>query len=100
MRFLKTLFWVLIAVFVAILASLNWHTVTVNLWGDLQLDIRLPILIAIAFLIGFLPPWLIQRGRVWTLRRRLSALERQQQFEAARPPATETNSGDITEAQA
>ena len=45
MQFLKTLFWVIIAVFVAILASRNWHDVTLNLWGDIQADIKVPVLI-------------------------------------------------------
>ena len=45
MQFLKTLFWVVIAVFLAILASRNWHDVTLNLWGDIQVDIKTPVLI-------------------------------------------------------
>jgi hypothetical protein len=55
MQFLKTLFWVLIAVVVALFASRNWFDVTVNLWGDIQADIKLPILLLIVFLIGFAP---------------------------------------------
>ena len=50
MQFLKTLFWVLIAVFVAIFASRNWRDVTLNLWGDIQADIKMPVL-----LLGLLP---------------------------------------------
>ena len=45
MQFLKTLFWVVIAVFLAILASRNWHDVTLNLWGDIQADVKIPILL-------------------------------------------------------
>ena len=37
----------MIAVFLAILASRNWHDVTLNLWGDIQADIKLPILLGI-----------------------------------------------------
>jgi putative membrane protein len=77
MRFLSTLFWVLLAVIVVLFASRNWTDVTLNLWGDIQADIKVPILLLIAFLIGFLPTWLILRARVWTHRRRLEALERQ-----------------------
>ena len=78
MQFLKTLFWVVIAVFLAILASRNWHDVTMNLWGDLQADIKTPVLIHFAFLLGWLPTYLILRGRVWQLRQRLASFERQQ----------------------
>ena len=76
MQFLKTLFWVLIAVVIALFASRNWSDVTLNLWNDLQADIKVPILLLIVFLIGFLPTWLILRARIWSLRRRLEAMER------------------------
>ena len=76
MQFLKTLFWVLIAVLVALFASRNWSEVTVNLWGDIQADIKLPVLMLIIFLLGFLPTWLILRARIWSLDRRVDAMER------------------------
>lgn len=76
MQFLKTLFWVLIAVVVVLFASRNWSDVTLNLWGDIQADIKLPVLMLIVFLIGFLPTWLILRARIWSLRRRADAMER------------------------
>jgi uncharacterized integral membrane protein len=77
MRFLSTLFWVLMAVIVVLFGSRNWTDVTLNLWGDIQLDIKIPVLLLIAFLIGFLPTWLIMRARMWSHRRRVEALERQ-----------------------
>ena len=78
MQFLKTLFWVVLAVFLAILASRNWHDVTMNLWGDIQADIKLPILIGLVFLLGWLPTYLIHRARLWRVRSRLDSFERQQ----------------------
>ena len=78
MQFLKTLFWVVIAVFLAILASRNWHDVTMNLWGDIQADIKLPILIGIVLLIGWLPTYLVHRARLWRVKSRLDSFERQQ----------------------
>jgi putative membrane protein len=71
MQFLRTLFWVVIAAFVAIIASENWRDVTLDLWGNLQADIKLPILLTFTFLLGFLPTWLVMRGKIWRLRRRL-----------------------------
>ena len=76
MNFLKTLFWVVVAVFLAIFATRNWADVTINLWGNLQADVKLPILIFLSYLIGFLPPFLILRGRIWRLRRKLALAER------------------------
>ena len=78
MQFLKTLLWVLLAVVVALFASRNWVPVTLALWGDIQADIKLPALLLVVFLIGFLPTWLTMRARQWALTRRLEALERNQ----------------------
>ena len=87
MQFLKTLFWVLLAVFIALFASRNWFDVTLNLWGDIQVDIKIPVLLAVMFLLGFLPTFLIERARLWTLRRRVEAQERQQAAAVtSRPP--------------
>lgn len=76
MQFLKTLFWVLVAVVVALFASRNWVPVTLSLWGDIQADIKIPVLLAIMFLLGLVPTWLIMRAKVWTMKRRVEALER------------------------
>lgn len=72
MQFLKTLMWVLIAVLVAIIAGNNWRDVTVDLWSNLQADIKLPVLLIDVFLLGFLPTWLVMRGKLWRLKRRIA----------------------------
>jgi len=77
MNFLKTLFWVLLAVLVALFATRNWADTTLSLWGDIQADVKVPILLLVVFLLGFLPTWLIMRARIWTMRRKLEALDRQ-----------------------
>jgi len=87
MQFLKTLFWVLIAVLVSLFARANWTAVTLNLWGDIQAETKLPVLLLIAFLIGLLPTWLIMRARMWTLRRRIDSMERNRV--SSLPPATD-----------
>lgn len=76
MQFLKTLMWVLLAVVIALFASRNWFPVTLSLWGDIEADIKLPILLFLFFLAGFLPIWLILRARLWTANRRIEAMER------------------------
>ena len=91
MQFLKTLFWVLIAVFVALFGSRNWSDVTLSLWGDIQADIKLPVLLLIVFLLGFLPTWLILRARIWSYRRRIEAAERNRM---AALPAESAAQGD------
>ena len=86
MQFLKTLFWVLIAVAVALFSFRNWFDVTVNLWGDIQADIKLPVLLLVAFLIGFAPTWSVMRTRLWSHRRRIEAMERSRL--ASLPPSS------------
>jgi uncharacterized integral membrane protein len=75
MQFLRTLFWVVIAAFVAIIASENWRDVTLDLWGNMQADIKIPVLLLFAFLLGFLPTWLVMRGKLWRLKRRVAQEE-------------------------
>ena len=89
MQFLRTLFWVVIAAFVAIIASNNWRDVTIDLWANLQADIKIPVLLLIAFFAGFLPPWLILRGKLWRLKRRLSQEEVKPVPAAPSPPPAE-----------
>lgn len=77
MQFLKTLFWVALAVTAVLFASVNWATVTLDLWGGLQADVKLPVLVLAAFLLGLLPMLALHRARLWTYRRRVEMLERQ-----------------------
>jgi lipopolysaccharide assembly protein A len=74
MQFLKTLFWVVVAVVMVLFARDNWQVVHVNLWAGLIADIKLPVLVLFAFLLGFLPTFIIYRARLWSLRRRLETM--------------------------
>ena len=76
MQFLKTLFWVILAVVLVLFARANWDNVTIDLWGGLQADVKLPVLVIASFLIGFLPMLILYRTRVWTLRKRLEGRDR------------------------
>jgi lipopolysaccharide assembly protein A len=84
MQFLKTLFWVVVAVGLVLFASVNWVPVTVQLWGGLQADVKLPVLVLAAFMLGFLPMFAIHRARLWSYRRRL---ETQERVTVVNPPA-------------
>ncbi|MGF1550324.1 MAG: lipopolysaccharide assembly protein LapA domain-containing protein [Sphingomonadaceae bacterium] len=78
MHFLKSLFLVAATLILVVFAHANRQFVTVNLWGGLQADARLYVLILIAVLIGFLPTFIVLRARIWSLKRRLESAERQQ----------------------
>jgi uncharacterized integral membrane protein len=73
MQFLKTLFWVILAVVLVLFAHANWNMVTIRLWGGLEADVKMPVLVIGAFLLGFLPTFILYRTRIWSLKRRLEA---------------------------
>jgi uncharacterized integral membrane protein len=77
MQFLKTLFWVVVAILLVLFASANWHAVTVHLWGGLEADVKLPVLVLGSFLLGLLPALVLHYTRLWKLRRKLEVQERQ-----------------------
>lgn len=70
MAFLRTLFWVAVTVVVVVFATRNWIPVTINLFGDLQADVKLPVLLMIAFLAGFVPLYIWHVATRWRDRRR------------------------------
>jgi uncharacterized integral membrane protein len=77
MQFLKTLFWIALTVVLVLFAKANWTDATLRLWGGLEADVKLPVLVLAAFLLGFLPTFIVYRTRLWGLRRRLEPAERQ-----------------------
>ena len=76
MQFLKTLFWIVLTVIAVAFAFKNWTPVTILLWGNIVVDVKLPILMFAAFLIGLLPTYIFHRAIRWRLRRRLENIER------------------------
>ncbi len=77
LRFLKTLFWIVVAVLATLFAVRNWRDVTIELWGNLQADVKIPVLLAIVFVLTFVPTVLTYRARLWRLQNRLSVPQRQ-----------------------
>ncbi|HYZ48829.1 MAG TPA: hypothetical protein VE567_08040 [Sphingomonas sp.] len=71
MSFLKTLFWIVVAVIVALFCFNNWTVVDVNLWNGMILETKLPILLGLFFLLGLLPPLLLWQATRYRLRRRM-----------------------------
>lgn len=84
MHFLRTLFWVVIAVVAVVFSIRNWTPVVVHLWGGLDADVKLPVLLLIFFLIGFLPWFTIHKATRWQFKRRLETAQRALDEERAR----------------
>ncbi len=96
MQFLKTLFWIALTVVLVLFAKANWTNATLRLWGGLEADVKLPALVLAAFLLGFLPTFILYRARLWSLRRRLEPVERTAVPAPLSPaaPVTVSNSAD------
>ena len=97
MQFLKTLFWIALTVVLVLFAKANWNAVTLKLWGGLEADIKLPVLVLAAFLLGFLPTFIVYRARLWGLKRRLEPAERPVSVAPApapRPVAVDNGEGE------
>jgi uncharacterized integral membrane protein len=77
LRFLKTLFWIIVAALVTLFAARNWRDVTVDLWSNLQVDIKLPILLFLLFLVGLVPTWLAFRAKLWRAGNRATMAQRE-----------------------
>ena len=67
--------WILLtalAVAFLLLAVANWTPVPFRLPDGTMVNIRLPLLLAIAFIAGWLPTWLLHLGTKATLKRKLA----------------------------
>ena len=79
MQFIKILFWVLLLVATFIFWWTNEARASLDL-GAAVVEARVSTFVVGAFLLGFLPTWLLLRGSKWRLSRRIKTLE-----EAAKP---------------
>lgn len=89
MQFLKTLFWFLLAVTVAVFSIGNWTTVPIKLWAGLIAEVNLPLLLVLTFLAGLFPVLLYHHAVKWRLRQKLTTAERalaELRIAAAAPP--------------
>jgi putative membrane protein len=90
MQFLRTLFWVVVAVIAVIFSVRNWTPVTIHLWGGIDADVKLPVMLAAAFALGLVPMFIVYRATRWRLKRRLETVERALAISlpTASPPAS------------
>ncbi|WP_077147721.1 DUF1049 domain-containing protein [Sphingopyxis sp. KK2] len=77
MGIVRTIIWVLLTALLVVFSTVNWVVVPVQVWPNLIVETKLPAIVLISFLIGFLPTWLAWRAARWSLKRRLDHSERQ-----------------------
>jgi hypothetical protein len=87
MQFIKILFWVLLLVATFIFWWTNEARASLDL-GAAVVEARVSTFVVGAFLLGFLPTWLLLRGSKWRLSRRIKTLEDAARPASAPPPAT------------
>ncbi len=76
MQFLRTVFWVVLAVAGVIFAFNNGQRVDVIFWGDITINTPLWMVALLAFLLGLLPILILHRATRWNLNRKLDAANR------------------------
>jgi uncharacterized integral membrane protein len=86
MAFLRTLFWIAVTVIVVVFSVRNWMPVPVNLFGDTVVETKLPMLLFVGFLIGFVPLYAWHRAVKWRHDRKLSRIERAASPTVMTPP--------------
>jgi putative membrane protein len=85
--------WILataLAISFLLLAVANWTPVPFRLPDGAMINVRLPILLGLAFVAGWLPTWLIHLGSKATWKRKLArtgALENRTTPPVSTPPA-------------
>jgi len=101
MQFLKTAFWVILAVAVALFCKANHRPLDIKLWGDFVWSTKIWFPILIAFLLGAVPFWVFGRAARWRLQKRLDSTERAlASATAASASAAETQAVSIASAPA
>lgn len=88
MQIVRTIVWVLLLVALLLFSIANWDPiVTVRIWEGLVVDTKIPAIVVVSFLIGFLPMWLYHRAAKWQLKRRIASLEASARTAATTPVA-------------
>lgn len=76
MQFLRTAFWVVLAVAIALFCKANNRPMEIKIWGDIVWETRIWFPILAAFLLGAVPLWIVGRTQRWRLKRRLENSEK------------------------
>ena len=83
MKILRTMAAVLMAFALLVFSLYNWQPVELMLWHNLVLETKVPVLVVLAFLIGFLPLLLYHSSIKWSLKRRIKSLENSMKMSVA-----------------
>ena len=95
MQIVRTAIWVLLLVALLLFSIANWDpTVTVTIWDGIVVDTKIPAIVIVSFLIGFVPMWLYHRGSKWKANRKIASLENAARSAQATPVAADAYEHD------
>jgi hypothetical protein len=100
MGVIRTLVWLVILAVLLAFSYFNWRPVEVQIWENLIVETRIPALVIVAFLLGFVPMWLLHRGVRWRLNRRISGLQNAARANSVNTGPAATGDGDASAAPA
>lgn len=75
MQIVRTIVWVVVLIALLVFTALNWRPVEVKIWENLIVETKIPALVLVSFLAGWLPMWLVHRGSKWRNQVRIATLE-------------------------
>jgi lipopolysaccharide assembly protein A len=72
---IRTIAWIMLVCGIMIFSFYNWQPVEVTIWENMVLETKVPVLVVLAFLGGFLPVLAYHLSVKWGLKRRIRNLE-------------------------
>ena len=75
MAVFRTIAWVALVCGLLIFSFYNWRPVEVTIWENLVLETKVPVVLVLAFLMGFVPLFAYHLSVKWALKRRVRNLE-------------------------
>jgi len=76
MQFLRTAWWVAIAVAAALFFKANNRPVDIKIWGDIVWSTKIWFPMLLAYALGALPFWIMARTTRWRMKRKLENTEK------------------------
>ncbi len=97
MQIIRTIVWILLVCGILTFSFYNWRPVEVTIWENIVLETKVPVLLVLAFLIGFVPLLAYHLSIKWGLKRRIRNLENSlKTLATARRHDTQGDSGLVT----
>ncbi|MFN3989001.1 MAG: LapA family protein [Erythrobacter sp.] len=94
MAVIRTIAWILLVCGLLTFSFYNWRPVEVTIWENLVLETKVPVVLVLAFLAGFVPLFAYHLSVKWALKRRIRSLENSLKMLATNRRSEGTGSSD------